>query len=44
MNYRYNCGDEVIRVGVFVDKEFYGVFDYIENVFESTSESRVNEK
>lgn len=32
------------RVGVFVDKEFYGVFDYIENVFESTSESRVNEK
>ena len=29
------------RVGVFVDKEFYGVFDYIENVFESTSESRV---
>ena len=32
------------RVGAFVDKEFYGVFDYIENVFESTSESRVNEK
>lgn len=28
------------RVGVSVDGSFYGVFDYIENVFESTPESR----
>ena len=28
------------RVGVSVDGIFYGVFDYIENVFESTPESR----
>lgn len=44
MNYRYNCGFSGARVGVFVDKEFYGVFDYIENVFESTPKSRLNEK
>lgn len=31
------------RVGVFVDGSFYGVFDYIENVFESTPESRLIE-
>lgn len=31
------------RVGVSVDDSFYGVFDYIENVFESTPESRLTE-
>lgn len=31
------------RVGVSVDGSFYGVFDYIENVFESTPESRLVE-
>ena len=31
------------RVGVSVDGIFYGVFDYIENVFESTPESRLVE-
>ena len=31
------------RVGVSVDGNFYGVFDYIENVFESTPESRLTE-
>ena len=31
------------RVGVSVDGNFYGVFDYIENVFESTPESRLIE-
>lgn len=31
------------RVGVSVDGDFYGVFDYIENAFESTSESRLTE-
>ena len=29
------------RVGASVDNNFYGVFDYIENRFESTPESRV---
>lgn len=31
------------RVGVSVDGNFYGVFDYVENVFESTPESRLTE-
>lgn len=31
------------RVGVSVDGSFYGVFDYIDNVFESTPESRITE-
>ena len=31
------------RVGVSVDGCFYGVFDYIDNVFESTPESRLTE-
>lgn len=31
------------RVGVSVDGDFYGVFDYIENEFESTLESRLIE-
>ena len=31
------------RVGVSVDDNFYGVFDYIENEFESTPESRLTE-
>ena len=31
------------RVGVSVDGNFYGVFDYIDNVFESTPESRLME-
>ena len=31
------------RVGVSVDDNFYGVFDYIENEFESTPESRLIE-
>ena len=31
------------RVGVSVDGSFYGVFDYNENVFESTPESRLME-
>ena len=31
------------RVGVSVDGIFYGVFDYIKNVFESTPESRLVE-
>lgn len=31
------------RVGVSVDSSFYGVFDYIENVFENTPESRLVE-
>ena len=31
------------RVGVSVDGNFYGVFDYIENEFESTPESRLTE-
>ena len=31
------------RVGVSVDGSFYGVFDYIDNVFESTPESRLTE-
>ena len=31
------------RVGVSVDDNFYGVFDYIENKFESTPESRLIE-
>ena len=31
------------RVGVSVNNSFYGVFDYIENSFESTPESRLIE-
>ena len=31
------------RVGVSVDGNFYGVFDYTDNVFESTPESRLVE-
>lgn len=31
------------RVGVSVNGNFYGVFDYIQNVFESTPESRLIE-
>ena len=31
------------RVGVSVNNSFYGVFDYIENAFESTPESRLIE-
>ena len=31
------------RVGVSVNGNFYGVFDYIENEFESTQESRLTE-
>lgn len=31
------------RVGVSVDGNFYGVFDYINNIFESTPESRLTE-
>lgn len=31
------------RVGVSVDGNFYGVFDYIDNVFKSTPESRLTE-
>ena len=31
------------RVGVSVNNSFYGVFDYIENEFESTPESRLTE-
>ena len=31
------------RVGVSLDGNFYGVFDYVENVFESTPESRLTE-
>ena len=31
------------RVGISVNNSFYGVFDYIENKFESTPESRLIE-
>ena len=31
------------RVGVSIGGEFYGVFDYIENEFESTPETRLDE-
>lgn len=31
------------RVGVSVDGNFYGVFDYVDNIFESTPESRLTE-
>lgn len=32
-----------MRVGVSLDGNFYGVFDYIENIFESIPESRLTE-
>lgn len=31
------------RVGVSVDGNFYGVFDYVDNIFESTPENRLAE-
>ena len=38
MNYN---GFDGTRVGVYIKDEFYGIFDYEENVFQSTPETRL---